>query len=102
VADLVRNRTIAEATDILAFSPTRSARVIAKVLASAVANAGDLARNEKWHDGGDLDEDRLFVKRICVDEGVRAKRIRPRARGMAYRVLRRHCHITVEVDDRRT
>lgn len=100
VADMVRNMKVERARDILAFSPKVGARVIGKLLDSAVANARDLERNEKWHDGSDLNADALFVKTITVDEGVTMKRIRPRARGMAFAILRRRCHIAVELDDR--
>ena len=100
VADMVRGKSVVEARDILMFSPKRAARAIAKLLNSAVANAQELAMNEQWHDGEELQEEELFIKRIVVDEGVRLKRIRPRARGMAYRIIRRRCHITLEVDDR--
>jgi len=81
IADMVRNRKVEQAQDILAFCPRAGARIISKLLHSAVANARDLEKNERWHGGSDLD-------------------VRPRARGMAYRILRRRCHIAVEVDDR--
>lgn len=100
VADMVRNRKVEQALDILAFSPKMGARVIGKLLKSAVANARDLEKNENWHGGSDLNADALFVKTITVDEGITMKRIRPRARGMAYGILRRRCHIFIEVDDR--
>jgi large subunit ribosomal protein L22 len=101
VADMVRNMNVERALDILAFSPKAGARAIGKLLDSAVANARDLEKNEKWHGGSDLNADALFIKRITVDEGITMKRIRPRARGMAYSILRRRCHIAVEVDDRK-
>lgn len=102
VAEMVRHKKVDHALDILAFCPKRGARVIRKLLESAVANAKELEKNEKWHGGSDLNAEALFVKRITVDEGITLKRIRPRARGMAYGILRRRCHIAVEVDDRKT
>ena len=100
VADLVRNKTVDQAQDMLHYNGNRASHIIGKLLSSAVANASELDANEAWHDGEDLDSAALFVKRIVGDEGVTMKRIRPRARGMAYRILRRRCHITLEVDDR--
>ncbi|MBM3214935.1 50S ribosomal protein L22 [Candidatus Poribacteria bacterium] len=101
VADLVRRQPVEQALDTLRFSPKSGAKIIGKLLDSAVANAHQLARDEQWHEGSDLDADSLFIKTIFVDEGITMKRIRPRARGMAYGILRRRCHITVEIDDRR-
>ena len=100
VADLVRNRTVNEAVDLLHYNGNRASHIVGRLLKSAVANAEELDATEAWHEGADLDPDALFVKKIFVDEGVTMKRIRPRARGMAFRVLRRRCHITLEVDDR--
>ena len=98
IADMVRGKSVARAWEALQFSTKRPARAIEKLLASAVANARVMARNEQWHEGGDLDEDALVIMRITVDDGVRMKRIRPRARGMAYRIIRRRCSIRVEID----
>ena len=101
VADLVRGKGVGLAWDTLQFSSKRPARAIEKLLRSAVANARDLAQNERWHDGEELNEETLFVKVITVDDGVRMKRIQPRARGMAYRIIRRRCSISLVVDDRK-
>ncbi|GIX06219.1 MAG: 50S ribosomal protein L22 [Candidatus Poribacteria bacterium] len=100
VADLIRGKSVAEAEAILAFCRKRPARAIEKLLRSAVANAEELSAQGKWHEGDELNTEELFIKRIYVDDSIRLKRIRPRARGMAYRILRRRCHITIEVDDR--
>ena len=100
VADMVRGKPVGAAWNTLQFNSKRPARAIEKLLSSAVANAKELAQNERWHDGDELDEETLFIKCITVDEGVRMKRIRPRARGMAYGIVRRRCCIRLEIDDR--
>ena len=95
VLDLIRGRDADRAEEILAATPREAARVIAKVLASAVANA----RNNDQ-----LDPDELYVSACYADEGTTLKRWRPRARGRATRIRKRTCHITVIVsrlpDDR--
>ena len=93
VADLVRNQYVDTALEILDALPKRAASIIRKVVASAAANA----RNED----AALDDSDLFIRSIHVDEGITRYWIRPRARGMAYRIRRRRCHITVIVDEER-
>ncbi|MCB0989954.1 MAG: 50S ribosomal protein L22 [Acidimicrobiales bacterium] len=88
VLDLIRDHDVADAADILRFSERGAAEVIAKVLASAVANA---TNNEG------LDEDELYVAECFANEGPTLKRWRPRARGRATRINKRTCHITVVV-----
>ncbi len=88
VLDLIRGRSVAEATDILALVERDAAQVIAKVLDSAVANA---VAND------DQDPDRLFVSACFADEGPTLKRFRPRARGRATTIRKRTTHITVIV-----
>ncbi|SMF44641.1 LSU ribosomal protein L22P [Alteromonadaceae bacterium Bs31] len=90
VADQIRGKAVEEALDLLAFSPKKGAAVIKKVLESAIANA-------EHNEGADVDE--LKVSTIFVDEGLTMKRIRPRAKGRADRILKRTCHITVKVAD---
>lgn len=90
VADQIRGKHIEEALDILTFSQKKGAEIIKKVLESAIANA-------EQNEGADVDE--LRVSTIFVDEGVTMKRIRPRAKGRADRILKRSCHITVKVAD---
>ena len=90
VADLVRGKKVDEAVNILKFSTNRAARIIKKVLDSAIANAEN-------NQGADVDE--LKVRTIMVDDGPRMKRIRPRAKGRADRILKRTSHITVSVGD---
>ncbi|HBZ49590.1 MAG: 50S ribosomal protein L22 [Proteobacteria bacterium] len=90
VADQVRGLPVEKALDVLAFSPKKAAHIVKKVLDSAIANAEN-------NEGADVDE--LKVSTIFVDEGVTMKRLRPRAKGRADRILKRSCHITVKVAD---
>lgn len=90
VADQIRGKHVEEALDLLTFSQKKGAAIIKKVLESAIANA-------EQNEGADVDE--LRVSTIFVDEGVTMKRIRPRAKGRADRILKRSCHITVKVAD---
>ncbi len=91
IADLVRGKDLAEARFITAFSPAGAARVVGKVLESAVANAE--------HNNG-LRADDLVVVGCYVDEGATLKRWRPRAYGRATRIRKRTSHITVVVAER--
>ena len=91
VADLIRGKSVESALDILQFSSKKGADIIKKVLESAIANA-------EHNDGADVDE--LRVSTIFVDEGMTMKRIRPRAKGRADRILKRSCHITVKVAEK--
>lgn len=93
VADQVRGMPVEAALDVLAFSPKKGAALIKKVLESAIANA-------EHNEGADVDE--LRVSTIFVDEGTTMKRIKPRAKGRADRILKRSCHITVKVADEET
>ncbi|KGK41085.1 MULTISPECIES: 50S ribosomal protein L22 [Nitrincola] len=90
VADQIRGKSVGEALDILTFSNKKGADLVKKVLDSAIANA-------EHNEGADVDE--LRVSAIFVDEGMTMKRIRPRAKGRADRVLKRTAHITVKVAD---
>jgi large subunit ribosomal protein L22 len=91
VIDLVRGRSVAEALDILRWAPQAASEPVAKVIASAAANAQN-------NDG--LDPATLVVATVYADEGPTAKRIRPRAQGRAFRIRRRTSHITVIVESR--
>ncbi|NRA41098.1 MAG: 50S ribosomal protein L22 [Pseudomonadales bacterium] len=90
VADQVRGKGVEEALELLTFSNKKAAVLVKKVLNSAIANA-------EHNEGADIDE--LTVSTIFVDEGLTMKRIRPRAKGRADRILKRTCHITVKVAD---
>ena len=91
VADQVRGKSVEAALEILQFSTKKGADIIKKVLESAIANA-------EHNDGADVDE--LKVSTIFVDEGMSMKRIKPRAKGRADRILKRSCHITVKVAEK--
>jgi len=91
VADQIRGRSVESALEILQFSGKKGADIIKKVLESAIANA-------EHNDGADVDE--LKVSTIFVDEGMTMKRIKPRAKGRADRILKRSCHITVKVAEK--
>ena len=91
VADQIRGKSVESALEILQFSGRKGADIIKKVLESAIANA-------EHNDGADVDE--LKVSTIFVDEGMTLKRIKPRAKGRADRILKRSCHITVKVSEK--
>ncbi len=88
VIDLVRGMPVQEALDLLRFQPQAASEPIAKVVASAAANA---EHNRQ------LDVRSLFISQAYVDEGPTLKRFRPRAQGRAYRIRKRTSHITVVV-----
>jgi large subunit ribosomal protein L22 len=90
VADQIRGKYVEDALSVLSFSQKKSAKIIKKVLDSAIANA-------EHNEGADVDE--LKVSTIYVNEGVTLKRLMPRAKGRADRILKRSCHITIKVSD---
>jgi len=90
VADLVRGKKVDEAVNILKFSTNRAARIMKKVLESAIANAEN-------NQGADVDA--LKVTTIMVDEGPSLKRFMARAKGRGTRILKRTSHITVVVGE---
>lgn len=91
VMNLIRGKNVAEAFAILKFTPKAGAEVLNKVLKSAVANA---------ENNFDMDSDLLYVKTAFVDEGPTLKRIHPRSRGQAFKILKRTSHITIIVDEK--
>ncbi|EUA14249.1 ribosomal protein L22 [Mycobacterium kansasii 732] len=91
VIDLVRGRSVSDALDILRWAPQAASEPVAKVIASAAANA---------QNNNGLDPTTLVVATVYADEGPTAKRIRPRAQGRAFRIRRRTSHITVVVESR--
>jgi large subunit ribosomal protein L22 len=88
VADQIRGLPVDRAINLLAFSNKKGADIIKKVLESAIANAEN-------NDGADIDE--LKVSTIQVNQGPTMKRLRPRARGRADRIIKRTSHLTVTV-----
>jgi large subunit ribosomal protein L22 len=91
VTDLIKGRDLADARQILDYSPRAAARVVGKVLSSATANAEN---NNK------LSPESLFVARAYVDEGPTLKRFRPRALGRATRINKRTSHITIVLEEK--
>jgi large subunit ribosomal protein L22 len=89
VLDLIRGRDVVSADQVLQFTEREAARVVRKVLASAVANA---VNNDS------LEAETLYVKACYADEGPTLRRFKPRARGRATRINKRTCHITIVLD----
>jgi len=90
IMDEVRGKKVDEAIRLLSFSPKRGARVLRKLINSAVANAE--ANKE-------VDVDTLYIKRVYADQGPIMKRFRPRAMGRASRIRKRTSHLTVILDE---
>ncbi|EGM77695.1 ribosomal protein L22, bacterial type [Rheinheimera sp. A13L] len=90
VADQIRGLSVDKALNVLTYSPKKAADLVKKVLLSAIANA-------EHNEGADIDT--LKVKTVFVDEGPSMKRIKPRAKGRADRIVKRTSHITVVVAD---
>ena len=91
LVDLVRGKGVEDALGILDATPKRAARVVAKNLRSAMANA-ESQQN--------VDVDRLFIKRAWVDEGPTSARWMPRAQGRATPIQKKSSHITIVLDER--
>ena len=91
VVDLIRGKQCGEAIHILQATNKRIAPQVEKVLRSAITNAEGAS--------GDVDVDKLYVKRAYVNDGPRMKRLRPAPMGRAYRYQRRMAHIVIEVSD---
>ncbi|MBM7459923.1 50S ribosomal protein L22 [Rhodococcus coprophilus] len=89
VVDIVRGKSVEEALAILKFAPQSAAEPVAKVIASAAANA---------QNNYNLDPSTLVVATAYVDEGTTLKRFQPRAQGRAFRIRKRSSHITVIVE----
>jgi large subunit ribosomal protein L22 len=92
VADQVRGLPVERALNILTFSPKKAARIIKKVLESAIANA-------EHNEGADVDE--LKISRILVERGTVLRRFQARAKGRGNRITKPTCHIFVTVSDAR-
>ncbi|HUY33970.1 MAG TPA: 50S ribosomal protein L22 [Pirellulales bacterium] len=89
LADLIRGKHADDALNILRYQPQRGARLLEKVLQSALGNAEDRRATNLQ---------KLVVVEARVDEGPMFKRVRPRARGMAFMIKKRMSHIRVTVD----
>ena len=91
VCDLIRGKSVGEATAILMATPKAASELMLKVLKSAAANA------ENNHQ---MDPEKLYVSTTCAAPGPIIKRIMPRAQGRAYRINKRTSHITIGVSER--
>jgi large subunit ribosomal protein L22 len=89
-AALIRGKSVDEALQLLRFEPNRGARLVEQVLKSAMGNA---------EDRGARDPEDLIVTEARIDDGPMFKRIMPRARGTAYMILRRLCHVHVAIGE---
>jgi large subunit ribosomal protein L22 len=90
VADLIRGKGSEEATNILTFTKKAAAKILIKLLKSAIANATQKKT---------IDIDRLYIKKIAVDQGPTMKRFQPRAMGRATTIRKRSSHITIVMDE---
>ena len=91
VIDLIRGKNVTEALAVLKNTPKVASEVIYKVSKSAIANA---------ENNYDMNSDALFVSAAFVDQGPTMKRIHPRSRGQAFKILKRSSHVTVVVKER--
>ena len=91
VIDLIRNKSVGEAIGVLKNTPKAASPVVEKLLNSAIANA---------EHNFDMNVDNLSVSEIFVDQGPTLKRIHPRSRGQAFKILKRTSHVTVVVKER--
>ena len=91
VTDLVRGKDLNEALNILKFTPGKGSEIVEKVVKSAAANA---------ENNFDMNPDNLYVAEVYAHQGPTMKRIRPRAQGRAYRILKRSCHISIILNER--
>ena len=89
VADQIRDKNVATASNILSFSNKKAAKLLKKLLESAIANA---------ENNNGLDVDLLKISKIFVDQAGGLKRFMPRAKGRGNKIIKRNCHITIMVD----
>lgn len=90
LADMIRGRKVEDALVLLHFSKQRASGMVAKVIKSAAANAGEKQADTR----------RLVVTKCLIDPGPVMKRFQPKDRGKAYSIMKRTSHIVVEVDER--
>lgn len=91
VNDLIRNKSVGEAMGILYNTPKAASELLIKLLGSAVANA---------ENNFGMSRDNLYISEIYANEGPTLKRIRPRAQGRAFRIMKRTSHITIVVKEK--
>lgn len=92
VAKLIRGKNVGEAINTLMFANKSSAKILKKLLLSAIANAEDKSR-------GNVNPDHLMIKEVAVDQGPTQKRWSPRAMGRATPLFKRSTHIRIVLDD---
>ncbi|MEQ8188399.1 MAG: 50S ribosomal protein L22 [Candidatus Eremiobacterota bacterium] len=90
IGDMIRGKKVEDATNLLRFTPKRAARLVEKILKTAVANA----------ENSDMDTDNLFVSTVYIDQGPTLKRWRARAMGRAVMIRRKTSHITIVLKER--
>ncbi len=95
LADLVRGKFVDEALDILRYQPQRGARMLERVIKTALANAQDPDQNP----GRIIDEHNLFISECRIDGGPMFKRVRPVGRGMSRLIKKRMSHIRVGIEE---
>ena len=91
VCDLIRGKSVADATAILMNTPKAASEPILKVLKSAAANA---------ENNFEMNPEKLYIEECYANKGPTMKRIRPRAQGRAYRIEKRMSHITIVLNER--
>ena len=91
VLDAIRGKDVTTALGILTYNPRYASSLIKKLLESAIANA---------ENNNGMDPENLYVDECFANKATTMKRIRPRARGMAYRIEKRMCHITIILNER--
>jgi large subunit ribosomal protein L22 len=90
--DLIRGKGVDEALAILKYTPKAASEVLTKVVSSAAANA---------ENNFDMDRSSLFITEAFVDQGPTLKRVHPRSRGQAFKILKKSSHITVVVGEKK-
>lgn len=91
VLDAIRGKDVKTAQGILEYNPKYASEVVKKLLNSAIANA---------ENNNGMNADNLYVAECFANDGPIMKRVRPRAQGRAYRILKRMCNITVVLDEK--
>lgn len=91
VLDAIRGKDVNTALGILAYNPRYASSVIKKLLESAIANA---------ENNNGMNRDNLYIAACYADKGPTMKRVRPRAKGRAYRIEKRMSNITIVLDER--
>lgn len=97
VLDLIRNKSVSEAINIVSNTDKKASKIIFKLINSAVANAQNL-NDEK---DANINLDNLYIASAFANEGPTLKRIRPRAQGRASAINKRTSHITIKLDERK-